>query len=939
MYLLPRFPQIICLSEARINQTPLINIELPNYKLLHNDSPTRAGGVAIYVASNINIEIVSELYLNIEGCENIWIKLCDTDVIIAAIYRHPKNRVKTFIEHLNVNLELLKNSKVYLVGDININIDTSVIHTTGSSSCDYINMLASNGFYPLITLPTRVTVTSSTVIDHIITNDHKHQIFPGIIKADISDHYFIFCDVVMHTPSVKTYQPIFRRDLRHFDTEAYCDNLNDLLLNFFQRNYDINSCNFDNLFAEFVEIVKRTIDFHAPVKKLSRKQRKLKLKPWITRGIFKSIKHKQKLYQTHFVEGNWEQKNLYKKYSNKLNKIKLASKKLHYQTELEHSKYQAFRTWNIIKSLLPSSGRYNAIPEKIKINNNTITDVASITENFNDYFSNIGQNLASKIVLNNKRAYKNYLSKSVSSSLFLQPTSQFEVKQQICSLSNKKSSGPDDISAHFLVVAADVLVTPLTILFNYALKFGIFPSCLKIAKVIPVFKSGNKTDVSNYRPISILSTFSKILEKLICKRTRTFLDKNSVLIPTQYGFRPLYSTSHAMLDVLTTSFDNINSDKNTALILLDLKKAFDTVNHNILISKLQHYGIRGTANSLFASFLTNRYQYVSLNGVKSSIKPINCGVPQGSVLGPLLFTLYINDISNCTTCDPRLFADDTCLILHSDKLSDLNNKVTDEVSGVNKWMNANKLTLNVSKSNVIVIKSSNNKNKKINLVPSVADSTTGTSNLMPMTTNKAKYLGVTYDNCLCFKSHINTLEKKLSRAVGILAKVKPFLNKKAMLLLYYAIFHSHLQYGIIAWSSTFKSYLYKLSILQNKAVKIIGGGKYFDRATPFYSNLNILKLFDIIKLETASFVYKFNSNALPAQFNNYLTKVNKVYKRSTRASFHKKFFVPFFKSSKLQRSIKYQGPLIWNSLTSNIKESKSIKSFKFKLKQLFLSNY
>ena len=415
-----------------------------------------------------------------------------------------------------------------------------------------------------------------------------------------------------------------------------------------------------------------------------------------------------------------------------------------------------------------------------------------MTENFNDYFSNIGQNLASKIVLNNERAYKNYLSKSVSSSMFLEPTSHLEVKQQIYSLSSKKSSGPDEISAHFLVVAANVLAFPLTILFNYAFEFGIFPSCLKTAKVIPIFKSGIKTDISNYRPISILSYFSKNFEKLVCKRTRSFLDKNSVLLPTQYGFRPLYSTSHAMLDLLTTSLDNINCNKSTALILLDLKKAFDTLNHNILINKLLHYGIRRTANSLFASFLSNRYQYVSLNGVKSTTKSIKCGVPQGSVLGPLLFTLYINDISNCTTCDPRLFADDTCLILHNDNLLALNNLVTDEVNAVNKWMNANKLTLNVSKSNIIVISSSNNKSKKNNnFASSSVDSTT--SNLTRITTNNAKYLGVTFDNCLSFKTHINTLEKTLSRAVGILAKVKPFLNKKAMLLLYYAIFHSHLQ--------------------------------------------------------------------------------------------------------------------------------------------------
>ena len=226
-------------------------------------------------------------------------------------------------------------------------------------------------------------------------------------------------------------------------------------------------------------------------------------------------------------------------------------------------------------------------------------------------------------------------------------------------------------------------------------------------------------------------------------------------MPTQYGFRPAHSTTHAMLDIFTSSLDNLNLNKSTALLLLDLKKAFDTVNHEILLSKLHHYGIRGNANKLFASFLTNRQQYVFLNHTQSNCRPINCGVLQGSVLAPLLFTLYINDINSVSH---RLYADDTCLILQHENISGLKKIVKEEICTVNNWMIANKLTLNMSKSNVVLINAKNNK------MCSLFTSEPLDNAVLPefFKTKCAKYLGVTFDNSLSFKLHIDKLTKKLS---------------------------------------------------------------------------------------------------------------------------------------------------------------------------------
>ena len=295
------------------------------------------------MSNELRIEIVSNLSLNIDGCENMRMKLCHLDIILGVIYRHPKSNAKLFVDQLNKTLEQLKTTKVYLIGDININI-----FSINNATCagDYGNMLASNGYFHLKTLPSRVNDVSATLIDHLITNDHKNSIFPGtgIIKADLADHYPIFCSINTFTSSNKLNQQIYKRDLLNFNAENFCEDLHKSKLNFFPQDNAINPNNLNMIFNSFINIVKTAIDNYAPLKKLSRRQCKLKLKPWITRGLLISIKHKQKLYLFHFINGNTEKRNFYKKYANKLNKIKFISKQTYYQDELYKSKNNSFKT-------------------------------------------------------------------------------------------------------------------------------------------------------------------------------------------------------------------------------------------------------------------------------------------------------------------------------------------------------------------------------------------------------------------------------------------------------------------------------------------------------------------------------------------------------------------------------------------------------------------
>ena len=333
------------------------------------------------------------------------------------------------------------------------------------------------------------------------------------------------------------------------------------------------------------------------------------MEPWISRGIFKSIKTKQKLYLTEFVHGNSNEKQIFKRHANQLNRIKVASKNLFYQSIFEKSTCNSQLMWRTIKSPLSSSSS-SSLPQTLKLDGSVTTDPVLMAEEFNNYFSKVGALFADKIESSKENTFKIYMSKRISSSLFLYPTNPAEVFNIISSLKTSKSSGYDYISSFILKSAIKVLVFPLTHLFNCLFKLDMFPDCLKVSKVLAVYKSGEKSEVYNYRPIFILSSISKVLKKLIHIRSSTFLNKHSILLPTQYGLRANHSTIHALLDVITSSYDNINNSKFTALLLLDLRKAFDTVNHNILLNKLERYGIHGVAHKLFSFFLSNICQYV-----------------------------------------------------------------------------------------------------------------------------------------------------------------------------------------------------------------------------------------------------------------------------------------------------------------------------------------
>ena len=380
---------------------------------------------------------------------------------------------------------------------------------------------------------------------------------------DVTNHYPILCKIDKRKSNFsKNHSDVYFRNKLKFIPEIFCEDLKNNLNFFFFNLPLLTKDNFNENFEKFTNIVSSTIDKHAPLTKLSRRQLKLYSKPWLTKGIINSIKNKRKMFKSQYILGAEREKSYFEKYINVLTKIKTISKKRYYETKLEEIKSDLRQIWNTIRSVLPTN-RKNVTatsPCLLKINDCSVSAPHDIANYLNDFFSTIGSKLAERIDNSSKRDYFSYLTSRISSSIFLDIPSMTEINNAISSLNINKSYGHDQISPYFLRIASHVVTPFLHLFVQFSFTNGIFPKNCTIAKIIPIFKKGDRQSPTNYRPISILTCFSKIFEKLIHTRLTKFWTKHKVLTTTQYGFRSKLSTTHALLDVITFFFESINAD-------------------------------------------------------------------------------------------------------------------------------------------------------------------------------------------------------------------------------------------------------------------------------------------------------------------------------------------------------------------------------------------
>ena len=448
----------------------------------------------------------------------------------------------------------------------------------------------------------------------------------------------------------------------------------------------------------------------------------------------------------------------------------------------------------------------------------------------------------------------------------------------------------------------------MTELFNESIFNGKFPDKLKTGRVIPLHKSGTTTSLKNYRPITTLSVFSKIFEKLVHNRMTSFISRYNIIKPNQFGFQKNKSTSDAILEFLENVYESFEENNFYLSIFLDFSKAFDTISHDILLDKLEYMGFRGPVHSWLSSFLSNRRQYVDVGSSSSCSLPITIGVPQGSTLGPLLFILYINDMENSlSNMNIIHFADDSTLHTKLRRNSNITTLVNNELCSINSWLQANKLFLNIDKTKYMIFY----------LKDKPPDINISISNVTIMRTDLHKFLGVHIDDKITFGSHISKLCTKISRGIGMLRRLKPLVSHAVLKQLYYAFVHSHFSYAITSYQSAYFNKTQKLNNLINKAIKLAfnlntltlsllkdKSVMNYDMSVEYFSCNNMYR---ILKTESHQF------------FKDRISSFQTEHEHRTRAASSELIDLPFYRRTKCKRSFLYRGLTFWNKLPLEIR--------------------
>lgn len=841
------------------------------------------GGSLIMCKNNLKCKERKDI-LNLSIERIVELSCVETEnFVIVCVYRPPTGDFNLFESTMEEVLRKVcnKNKSVAVCGDFNCNLleDSSIRDRL-------ICLFKSSDLHYQFLEPTRITATTATCIDNIFCNCMPVQ--KSVISSLTSDHcgqQISFNEnVIYSSPTTRTCRPIPIGRMEKFREK--------IKVKIPKITYTPGDP--DTLYKKFFNCIKEEFDHTFPTKVVTPRTI-TKFSDWATTGIFKSRNRLYELYDMKRYDTSPTFVEYVKKYSKLFKKVCSLAKSIFIRDKITKSSNKIKATWEVINR---ESGKIKPRDSSftLKIEDKVINTDADVAETFEEYFTNIP--LITTSTLNSSASEAGKLLKSCVSPCEVMFSFKYidsaDVIKTFRSLNLKNTSDLFGISVKFIGYIINDIATYLADIFNDCITEGVFPDLMKHSKIVPLFKSGNKHDPTNFRPISILPALSKIFEKIINEQLLEHFVGNSLFHREQYGFTKGRSTTDAGTALLKHIFEAWENSQNALGIFCDLSKAFDCVDHQTLINKLQHYGIHDTALKLVKSYLNSRIQRVDVNGKLSSGSAAAMGVPQGSILGPFLFLIYINDLPFFAQefCKIVLFADDTSLIFNINRSTNNFDDVNDALAQILKWFTINNLQLNAKKT------------KCINFVlPNVKSSTAD------LKLNKDKlelvdttvFLGITLDSKLQWNPHLTALAGRLSSAAFAIKKIRQLTDVKTARLVYFSYFHSIMSYGILIWGKAAE--IQTIFILQKRAIRYIYKLQARSSLREFFKEIGIL---------TVASQYIYNCIMYVHQNIDHFPKKCDLHNRNTRNK--NKLSLPRFRLHKVSRSFVGQSIHFYNKI-------------------------
>ena len=894
-------------------------LNFPGYRSLRKDrsdefkqthGKSSGGGVAVIFKEDLKLKPVNDL--NCPADETLWVSLSmnQRNIILAVLYR-PQYLDVSYIHKLDTALQKANtmSKNLVLIGDFNIDLLKN-----DRESHTLIEHLEGHGLKQHIIGPTRSDLKSESLLDHLWTTDSM-ETTSGVVSG-ISDHAGIYAIIPGRIDNSDPVPKTGRSYKLYNPEKTRADFQNILEMSSFEQ--EIENKNVDRASQTLSDAVLEACDNNAP-EKVFKQRNEIQAAPWFTPELESLKVQKEEALILHRCLRTRQSKEKLRKLTNTIKSIKRKLKREHYDAKISQHKDNSKKLWQILKEATRTlADDRNTEPDELN---------KPTANNFNHFFATIGKTTLEKLDVTEPTFLP-----TTNHGFSFEPTTSEEVEKLIDSMKENTATGYDKIPAKILKDLKPILSKPLSQLINISFELSIFPCNMKHATVRPIFKNkGSENDPQYYRPISVLTSLSKIVERAAVNRLVNFLESEDKLFRSQHAYRRYHSTTTSLIEINDFIHHELENKRIPAIIATDLTKAFDSVSHGLLLNKLQNLGLHQSCTSWIASYLADRTQTTKFSSVESDKEKVLAGVPQGSILGPILFIAYTTDLATeVDQCKFVSYADDAALLISASSLKQLKNKIESNISAVQNWYTRNGLLINSEKTEFMIFKKGASLEISVN---------SGVNRVQIQSKECLKVLGVFVDSNLTFLKHISQIRKRASNAIRNISRSRHVLGLSSRILLTNALVVPHYNYGDVVYDGCSAEAKQALERNHNYAARALLGKSKFSSATEALNELNWIPLSQRRRIHQGVLVHKAlhhrSSHHVISTFSNLLPQ----HQHSTRQKDQNKLNSQQHRTRLFEKSTIFKSVQVWNAIPKDIRSTESTKLFKDKLQKFYIDEF